>query len=206
MSCSLRLGQQFALQCLGTGKYLGADTAGRLTYSQEGPGEQETWDIIVPCSCILRSLDGSRGQLCISLRSCYGLFLCMEPPGHGGHDSRAGGLRLIADRPEAKQWEVFCIEAVSAGPEDHAGLSTQAAIETVLEQIVQRDGLNDGQVMARVRERLAQLDIREAAVAAREAVLTADTAALQAWEAALARREKQLAEDEADREQWHLVE
>ena len=95
---------------------------------------------------------------------------------------------------------------MSAGPEDQAGLSAQAAIKSVLEQIIQRDGLNDGQVMARVRDRAALLDIREAAVAAREAVSAVDTASLQAREAVLACREKQLAEDEADREQWHLVE
>lgn len=83
----------------------------------------------------------------------------MEGPGEVG-------LRLVADRPEAKQWEVFCMDAFSAGPEDQAGLSAQAAIESVLEEIAQRDGLNDGNVMARVREAL--LEAREAALAARE--------------------------------------
>ena len=95
---------------------------------------------------------------------------------------------------------------MSAGPDHQAGLCARAAIEWVLEQIIQRDGMNDGKVMARIRERAALLGIREAAVAAREAVLAADTAALQAREAVLPHREKQLAEDEADREQWHLVE
>ena len=52
---------------------------------------------------------------------------------------------------------------MSAGPDHQAGLCARAAIEWVSEQIIKSDGMNDGKIMARVRERAALLDIREAA-------------------------------------------